>query len=250
MSKLKDTFTPKVTLPVPFSSSYKLEGGKGKRIPRVSTVLSVLDKPMLVGWKIKQVGIRMTEELSKYEGQSVFIYDKWIRELVDEAKKHPKKVAGEAANLGTRVHDYIEKTVKGEDPGEIDSDMVPSLEAWKDWKSKNGLELLPGEICVGSKKYGYAGRLDQPVRDKDGNLGIVDYKTGGIWPEAAYQQAAYVKAWNECFEEKMSFAWVVSLPKDPTKKFEAKKVKDLKVAFKMFKVCLDAYYGKKEAMYE
>ena len=48
----------------------------------------------------------------------------------------------------------------------------------------------------------YAGGIDAVARTEDGELVVIDFKTGGLYDEAAYQLAAYAVALEELTGER------------------------------------------------
>jgi hypothetical protein len=69
-------------------------------------------------------------------------------------------------------------------------------------------------------------------------LVVMDWKTSNkLYPEYALQIAAYARAYEELFGQKIDEGLIVKFPKDGTR-FEARRVKDLNLAFDAFKSTL------------
>lgn len=76
-------------------------------VPSVTTVLSLLAKPQLEQWKIKQ-GILAALTLGRNEGESD---DAFLSRLFEDSGEQARKAAEE----GTRIHDACESSFKGKD---------------------------------------------------------------------------------------------------------------------------------------
>jgi hypothetical protein len=74
-------------------------------VPSVTTVLSVVSKPQLEVWKVKQ-GILSALTLTREDGEAD---DSYIARVLDDSKRQ----AIEAAQEGTRIHDAIEASFAG-----------------------------------------------------------------------------------------------------------------------------------------
>ena len=104
------------------------------------------------------------------------------------------KVSG----LGSRIHSYIENDLKGTPlkDSEIQEDMLAAIESWEQFKSEHKIELIESERIVYSPKYRIAGTCDVILK-LDGKLYVGDWKTGGIFPSAFTQTAAYLSFLKE-----------------------------------------------------
>src|SRR3990167_2562812 len=79
---------------------------KVNAVPSVTTVLSVLAKPALTTWMVKQ-GIMAALTLPRVEGEPE---DSWIARIMGDSKEEAKAAAEE----GTRIHDALEWAFKGQ----------------------------------------------------------------------------------------------------------------------------------------
>lgn len=240
----------------PFRQGYKIVD-VDKYVPRVTTVLGVLDKPGLKHWfKREALGV-VREELQKcVGGPPVKISDSWIEDFLERANREPERQKDEAADIGKRAHAAIFAKIKKE-PVVITEDISQCVSGYEEWLSKCGIDVEDGEIVVGSKQYGYAGTLDAIGRRKDGKRVLLDWKSSReIRTEYAYQVSAYVFAYEEMFGELINEAWVIRFPKHPRSvvdgipdpawvPFESKKVASIDSAFKSFLGCLHLYHSQK-----
>lgn len=75
-------------------------------VPSVTTVTQIIAKPQLEDWKVKE-GIKAAMTLERYREETD---DEYISRCVEESRRKAK----EAAEEGSRIHDAIEASFKGE----------------------------------------------------------------------------------------------------------------------------------------
>lgn len=221
------------------SRHYIVEGDyrvEGVELPSVTTILGVIAKPALIPWarnvaldKAKATLLESTWPQSSQE------WSQWVEEVITEARRRPDEIRDSAADKGTRAHELICRIIEG-GKVEVPEDLKPHIEAFWAWYDKAGLEIRFGETMVYHPVYHYAGGMDATAwRGKQ--LVVLDWKTGGVWPEAAMQVAAYAKSWEAMTGERVEEGWVVGL-KDG---FTAKRVKDIETAFSAFLAALNIW---------
>ena len=111
------------------------------------------------------------------------------------------------------------------------------LESFLDWWNKQGYEVVEIEKKIYCKKYNYAGTLDLVVKDKEGNLVLIDIKTSNhITFDYFLQLNAYRFAYEEETKSKISKSFIVRLPKKDSKI----EVKELPLNKQMFNAFLSA----------
>ena len=103
----------------------------------------------------------------------------------------------EAAELGNKVHKYIHGELTG-DWGlqEYTADMQPYVKGWENWQEKVEPETIDSELFLISHRHKYAGTGDW-VGMINGELWIVDYKSGSKSINHGLQLAAYRQAYKE-----------------------------------------------------
>jgi hypothetical protein len=140
---------------------------KGDLYVSVSTVLKMEGKD-LIKWALKSFG---TAE------NPLKAYDNYMERV---------------SSLGSRIHAYVEKDLKGETIDEtiIQEDELPAIEAWHNFKDQHSIKLVASERTVFSPRYRVAGTCDL-VCELDGRLVVADFKTGSVYPSAFTQMAAY-----------------------------------------------------------
>ena len=134
---------------------------------------------------------------------------------IKTAKEKTNKIKEDAGLVGTVVHGLIEDFLKGKDiPKQSDPAVVNCWNLFLDWWNKQEYEVVELEKKIYSKKYNYAGTLDLVVKDKKGNLVLIDIKTSNhITYDYFLQLNAYRFAYEEETKSKISKAFIVRLPK-------------------------------------
>ena len=96
---------------------------------------------------------------------------------------------GAAAERGTIIHKACELFILGIlDWSTVDASILPEVETFAAWWEESRFKPLLVEGLVGSKRYGFAGRLDLFGVWKTG-LALIDFKTGNEYPAYKFQTA-------------------------------------------------------------
>lgn len=141
----------------------------GKRVPSVTTILGVIDKPALVPWanRMGRQGID-------------------TRTYVDEL-----------AAVGTLAHYRIECLLTERRPdftGWTQDQMAKSLHAvvkFREWASDNNVEVIATELPLVSEVHRYGGMIDVLAK-VNGVPAVIDIKTGkAVYDDHRHQVAAY-----------------------------------------------------------
>ena len=183
----------------------------GVRHVRVTTSLNVINKPALVPWAIKTT----TEKFRSVMEASVntTIDPVWIEEALQAAKDYPDEVSEAAADKGSEIHTAIEEFVdRGVWPA--DGLIKQCVLAYHEWSRSNPMEPVASEFTVWSPTEYYAGTIDEVCLLPNGHYGVIDFKTGGAYPEAALQVAAYANALEELTAVPVDSAWILRIPRD------------------------------------
>ena len=75
-------------------------------VPSVTTILSMIAKPGLEAWKVKQ-GVMAALTLPRQHGEPE---EAWLRRVGEDAKQE----AARAAEEGSRIHDALERAMRGD----------------------------------------------------------------------------------------------------------------------------------------
>lgn len=219
----------------------------GKPLTGVTTVLGVIDKPWLAPWTvgeaIKYIRTNQPKPV-KIAGQDVLIYSKdQFSDLLDAAKVAAIGKRDWSADIGTKVHKWLELFVKGKNPkhsktiGHITDNFVK-------WAHENEVKFLKSEIRVFSEKHWFAGTLDLLFEMK-GKIYIGDIKTGsGIRGREPFaQMAGYQICLEEAGYKAVQGRMIIRCGRDGA--FETKESLDYETDKKIFLSALDLYRGLK-----
>jgi hypothetical protein len=128
----------------------KIVASGGVAVPSTTTVFKLMHKQPLIDWLINQhLDVALRTPVAQFAN-------------VDEWKEHVSNVASNssqgAMDLGTRIHAAYENAVAGRD---YEADMEQYISPIMQERQKHGLKMVAQEICVGSLRHGYAGRMDE-----------------------------------------------------------------------------------------
>lgn len=188
----------------------------------VTSILGVINKPMLIQWAANMA----CDYIEANASQNPSGAKEWqVSEAVlKEARVAHRKKKEDAGVKGSDVHAQIEALVKTaieKDAGlitgayDLVSEVVnPQVQKFVTWAKENNVRFLASEKRVYSQESWYAGTLDL-ILEMDGKKYIADVKTSsGIYPEHYLQMAAYQGALEEMGEhEDITGAMVINLPK-------------------------------------
>jgi hypothetical protein len=164
---------------------------QGKKLPGVTTILGILDKPALLPWAAG-CGARAAARAA----------DQGLRgeDLVAVAKAAWRKERDAAADAGTLAHAYVEAHFAGEgvmadldDPQQAQAHGV--YRRVIDHLTDTGTEVLVSEVAMVHEANGFGGTVDF-VLERDGVRYIADLKTGKrAYDEVIAQISAYRALW-------------------------------------------------------
>ena len=163
-----------------------------------------------------------------------------LERIFKTAKEKTNKIKEDAGLVGTVVHGLIEDFLKGKDiPKQSDPAVVNCWNLFLDWWNKQEYEVVELEKKIYSKKYNYAGTLDLVVKDKKGNLVLMDIKTSNfISFDYFLQLNAYKFAYEEETGSKVSKSFIVKL----SKKDAEIEIKEIPLNKKLFNAFIGAKY--------
>ncbi len=195
----------------------------GTKVPGVTTVLGVLNKPALVIWA-NRLGLQGIDS-SKYKD--------------------------EMADIGTLAHQMIVDYFKGEktntdeySKSQIDAAENCLLSFWE-WEKGHKIEVIFAETPLVSQEHGFGGTIDCFCK-LDGQPTLLDFKTGkAIYPEFFYQLAAYEQLLAEA-GYLIEITRILRIGRDADEGFEERSVGKLDKHFELFRHCLAIYNLQKE----
>ncbi len=212
-----------VTNRVKAHTVYKL--ANGQRVPGVTTILGVLNKPALVKWA-NNLGLQGIDS---------------------------NKYVDEKAEMGTCAHYMIECHVKHAQPdltefsAAIQDKAANGFLKFLEWDNQFGpFELIASELELVSETLKVGGKVDLYGKLRD-RFVLLDIKTSrsGIWPEMRHQVAAYRELLLENGHP-VDETYILRVGRDEGEGFEFERVEQLDKHFEVFKACLAIYNLQKE----
>lgn len=150
---------------------YKFENDK---LPSVTTVLGILDKPALIQWAANCAVDCIREALPEIRKSKTS--PERIEQLLTDAKKNFRSVSRKAMDIGTLIHDAIQTHLAGADPSKLldGNDAAQNgFLAFLEWSKKVKLEVVALEKPLFHPLLRYAGTPDAIVwLDLDGALSL------------------------------------------------------------------------------
>ncbi len=201
----------------------------GMRVPSVTTVLGILNKPYLLNW---------VAEVTR-NGED------WT------------KVRDSAGGAGTLAHAMVLANLQGKklakgDMTDCSSDTIKlagnSFDSFLEWKKEHQLEpvLLETPLICNLPGLEYGGTMDFYGRI-DGKLTVMDFKTGkGLYDEYSIQLAAYGALLIQNGYEGPDVYRLLKIGREKGKDFEEKVLTDIGTAWQIFKNCLSIYNLQKQ----
>jgi hypothetical protein len=195
----------------------------------MSTVLGKLASPQLENWKISNMVNAIKQEMERQE----IPLDK-IESIVLNAKTNAKKQGDNILNIGSMVHKYCEKWLKGEKFTDPEDKVIKScFNEFKKFWTKNKLKLVESEKILYHER-GICGTLDIVAEDSQKNLWLIDIKTSkGIFINYVHQVHGYKYLYENQTGKKINKMYLVRLPKDGAD-FEARHILYKKEHLKAF----------------
>lgn len=191
----------------------------GKSAPGVTTIIGMKDKSQaLIPWAINCY----TDFLAPHIGDTL------TEDLVLEGARQHTIYKKEAADFGTKIHDWCEKYIKAKILGsglpEMPEDKAVQIgvNAFLEWENEHKIKFISSERPVYSKKYHYVGTLDIEAKI-DGHLCLVDLKSSNaLYNSVNLQTAAYRAADEEESDRKYHGRWAVRLAKETEDEYRAR----------------------------
>lgn len=162
--------------------SYRLDE---KRRPGVTTIIDrALPKPALIDW-----AARATAEaaVDRWDELGQLSPSRRLREL-----QQARWATTKAASLrGVLIHDYAEGLVHGR-PVDVPAEHLGPVESVARFIDRWRIEPIATEAPVANTVQQYCGTVDGLFTFGGGDPVLLDWKTGGVFNEAALQAAGYV----------------------------------------------------------
>lgn len=159
-----------------------------QKVPNVTTILSVINKPALINWASNMAVDTIQGAIKAGE-----TYDEvQLSALFASARKSHLAKKKEAGDVGSMVHQWIEQYVKGQEPDmPVNQVLNSSASRFLEWQDKHRVTFQVSEQVVYSANHNFVGTLDL-ICFIDGQRYVADIKTSsGIYPEYLLQTSAY-----------------------------------------------------------
>lgn len=163
---------------------------KDEQFWSVTTIIGGgVPKPALIGWAAKYTAEFTAEHIEKIAQMCA---DGEEQDAIAMMKNSRNVYTNNKADLGSRVHAAVEALVLEQD-FKPSSDVVPYMRGFSAWMEDYKPEFEMVEASVFNRERRYAGTLDAIATIAD-QMTLIDYKSGGVYPEVALQLAAYRNA--------------------------------------------------------
>ena len=219
----------------------------GKKLPGVTTILGVLDKPALLWWAAREAA----------QATAAAIVDGGMPadRAIEVGKKAPFQRRQDAADAGTQAHACVEAHYAGDPWPEDASDAARACaKRVIDHIAARGYSVVVSEWAgtMGEYGSGFAGTLDLIV-EKDDLRYIADLKTGkAAFDEVVPQLAAYAELWSMHFKGPGS-SWMsggivfhAPIEDDVVNEIELTREK-LDAGWRLFEAARAAFWARKDA---
>jgi hypothetical protein len=212
----------------------------GKLVPGVTSIIGNLNKPFLVPWAAKEVVKHLgyfDSKTSKKEGEArlaAALYQiKGMDEaqyfaFLEEAKNAHARKSKDAADAGTRAHEWCEQYIKAAMLADLSAEVLDlpedplvasAVAAFLAWQASHNVTWLASELVVGSAEHEFGGTLDA-LAIVDGIPSLIDFKTSNQISKDYFIQTA---GYHIALEEMGLRMWqriILRIPKDGSE-FEA-----------------------------
>lgn len=199
----------------------------GIRKTGATTIIGIMDKSMaLVPWATELASDFLVTKIKS--GTAVTIDDVYEAEVLHTVRKQ------EAADTGTKIHDWCERYIrhKLKERGYAKPDMpeessvVIGVMAFLDWEKEHKVKFISSERIIYSKKHDFMGKMDIEAT-VDGDLCLIDLKSSNsLYNSVRMQTAAYVKADEEERGKKVyTGRWAIRLSKETEAEYMARMAK-------------------------
>lgn len=228
----------------PKTHSYLIDG---KPATGVTTVISVLAKPALIGWAAKMAAEHVRLGIEALPAELDWNDDSFaetLNRLIEESKSAHTKKKEAAGTHGTDAHALVELYVNScINKWDIAADLVEKIKPFVEWAEANVDHFLFSERKMFNKDLFIAGTADFGCVLKTGQKLMGDFKTSsGVYGIDYYLQCAGYKILAEAEgDEKYDGCVIVRLGKKGPADFDVTYNYDCETAEKSFMACLTLY---------
>ena len=157
----------------------------GVEVPSVTTILNVINKPLIPRWASKKAAEAALAEPRRTDESE----EAYLKRIAGAPWKQMEK----AGNTGTLIHQYFERVLKDDTfplpKVNVSPQELECMAALHDWVVENRVRLIASESTVFDPLY--AGTFDALIW-YDERVLLTDLKTGrAVYPEYTLQLAGY-----------------------------------------------------------
>lgn len=167
--------------------------GKFRRVSGVTTYNGIKDKSVPLKFWVAKITVKFLASVLTTRGITKFD--------LEEARKIHTVRTQEAAGAGTKVHDWIEHFIKGNNPSmPEEANVLNGVNAFLQWVEERDVHFVASEVILYSKKYDFCGQADFICYfGKEWNqLFLGDFKaSNGLYNDVMLQTAPYAKTIEE-----------------------------------------------------
>lgn len=202
------------------------KNSKGEKLPSVTTVLGIINKPALIAWanKIGLEGIKYYDELRRTARLGSLVHsicEFYTSKTPIEWNEYSKEEIIKACTVSKRYFEWV--------------------------SYQDQFKPILSEAPLISEKYQYGGCIDLLCM-LNGKITLVDYKTSSSIYDTMISQ---VSAYKQLLEEnghKVEQCVILRIGRDDKEGFEYREIseKELKQGFKVFKSALKLHNEKKK----
>ncbi|MDD4924314.1 MAG: hypothetical protein PHF74_05720 [Dehalococcoidales bacterium] len=164
----------------------------GEKLPSVTTILGVLDKPAILYWSIKKTIGYIGAHLADLRAED--LTEDEALDILKKAKQHAFDIAKQEADRGTQVHTLIHQYLLGEKVylEELDEKVRNGYQGAENWIKESGYTSEAIEEQVYHKDLLYAGTLDTRGKRAD-KRALLDWKATEVWKERKDKKTGEIK---------------------------------------------------------
>lgn len=185
--------------------TYSLDnGGQRLKLPSVTTVIKGgLPAPQLMTWALRTGVQAAVDRVREAVEAGTPIDAAQLARIQEEALAQPDRARDDAADVGTQVHQEIERFLLGAPPPpgwQPDPRVLNGLRQFQEFWRAEGLEMEQHflEFPIASLRHCYAGTVDCIALDGQFRRVVVDWKTSkAIYDSHEIQGVAYAHAVEE-----------------------------------------------------
>jgi len=214
---------------------YVIGGYKYASVTNVLNIIGGNKTNALMNWA-KKVALKSVSDTLKFNiGEEIKIDEAYIDKIITAGSKRPDYEKNTAGDFGTKAHDLIDNWIKNKVVPEDSDPAKPVFDGFMKYLDEHKLNIVSGDIILGSRQDKIGGRADIIIKDDEGNYSIVDIKTSKFTsPDFHLQVSAYAKMFSEQYDVPLAKkCYLVKFLKDRPE-YEVVEVNDVEKKYSAF----------------